>query len=87
VNYVVPSSPILITLMKEALISSVTLVLTRTKRRNVPEDPIVHSHCCENLKSYKVSSSSSGFLTLVVYVSYYGENSYSASLDPVIERK
>jgi hypothetical protein len=21
-------------------------------RRNIPEDTILHSHCCENLKSY-----------------------------------
>jgi hypothetical protein len=33
----VPSSPILVTLMKEALSSSETSVLTRTTRRNTPE--------------------------------------------------
>jgi hypothetical protein len=34
----VPSSPILVTLVMEALRSSETSVLTRTTRRNMPED-------------------------------------------------
>jgi hypothetical protein len=38
--------------MKEAPGSSETSVLTRTTRRNNPEDTTLHSQCRENLISY-----------------------------------
>jgi hypothetical protein len=60
---VVPSSPILITLLKEALSSFETSVLTRATRRNIPEDAILHSHRRENLKSY--------LLTIINFNSLY----------------
>jgi hypothetical protein len=45
---VVPSSPILVTLMMEVIRSSEMSILTRVTRRSIQEDGILHSHRREN---------------------------------------
>jgi hypothetical protein len=49
---VVPSSPILVTLMMEAIHSSETSALTRATRHDIPENDILHGRSRENLKSH-----------------------------------
>jgi hypothetical protein len=49
---IVPSSPIILTLMMEAIRSSEISVLTRAIRRDIPVHAILHSHSREHLKSY-----------------------------------
>jgi hypothetical protein len=48
---IVLSSPILVTLMMEALSSLETSILTRATRRNIPQEGILHNHRRENVSS------------------------------------
>jgi hypothetical protein len=52
---VVPSSPILVALMKVALSSFETTALTRATQRNIPEDAILHALFTFLLRKIKTS--------------------------------
>jgi hypothetical protein len=53
------------TLMMEAIRSIEMFVLTRARRRHIPEDGVLHSHLRDNLKSYTTKEHSIYSITQV----------------------
>jgi hypothetical protein len=60
-----PSSPILVTLMMEAIRSTESSVVTRATGRNIPEGDIILSHRRGKLKSYALKMYHFFILTIV----------------------
>jgi hypothetical protein len=82
---VVPSSPIFVTLMKEAPGSTETSVLTRATRRNNPEDTILNVKRIERLKErdgnkYKKNEPIKG--REVLFLNNLGSTCTSRALNP-----
>jgi hypothetical protein len=63
--YAAPISPIIVTLIMEALRFSETSILTRATLRNISEDGILHSHRREDLKSHMLHTKRSEQLFMV----------------------
>jgi hypothetical protein len=79
---VIPSSPILVTLLMEALSCSETSFLTRFERLNIQEHGILHSQHRENLKYYNVVPSSPILATLMMQALCSSETSLLTRATP-----